>query len=917
MTAAAKINPSVDEFLVNTTTTKNQLDATGAYLSDGRFVALWGDSSASGSTFPRLLKGQVFDSSGNKSGGEFAINDGTSDHQNASLTALSTGGFVATWMVLGPPSLQVHFQVYDSSIAPVGSVVTLSNPLFALGSPSFPDVTGLANGNFVVTWTDTDSHDGQGFAFNGIFAQTFSSTGTAIDTAHLVNSTVAGEQRMPSISPLANGGYVALWENYPSATSSTVTTDGNYGLTARMFTAAGTPTTGEIAVVAGGLPLNDYPEVEGLAGGGFVAIWTVGGSVHGQLFDSAGAKLGGDFQVNSTTTFNQFGARVAGLPNGSFIVAWSESGPDSDGSILAQVFNPDGSRQGSEQIVGAEASQIFDLVIDVRSDSSWAIAWGAPDGSGFYDVKGRFFSPVPDDPAVAADDSVSTAENAVKTGSLFSDNGHGVDSDLDGPSLKIASVNGSAANVGQTILLASGAKLTVGADGSYSYDPNGAYNNLADSSTGAVNSSGTDSFTYTLANGGTATVTVTIAGVASAGDFLRGDSGDNTITGTSGGDFFRLENGGNDNASGAGGNDAFYFGSTYTSADVVDGGAGSDQVALQGDYSGGVTLGTLTGVETLVAMTHSDARFGGGSASLYSYNIASPDSTVAAGTQLLVNASTLEAGENLTFDGSAETNGSFFIYGGKGVDTLTGGSGADVFFFAEDGRFAATDHVDGGAGADAMVLRGNYSLTLSGTSIVNVETVVLNSGSDARFYAAGTPFSYDITTADDTVAAGQTMTFNGGQLSAAETLHFDGSLETNGNFRLFGGSANDVIKGGAGNDLIYGGLGQDDLTGGAGADTFRYQGAGESTAQATDRILDFASGDVIDLGRIDAVTGGNDDAFHIVGAFDGQAGELMLTQGANNVWTVSGDTDGNGQADFQILVTVADGHQLGSGDFVL
>jgi Ca2+-binding RTX toxin-like protein len=400
------------------------------------------------------------------------------------------------------------------------------------------------------------------------------------------------------------------------------------------------------------------------------------------------------------------------------------------------------------------------------------------------------------------------------------------------------------------------------------------------------------------------------------GGDLRGNVLDNILTGGVGNDFVRAQDGGNDTVNLGAGNDAVIFGASYTSLDVVDGGTGKDQVGLQGDYSGGVTLGTLTGVETLAIMTHSDARFGGGSASLFSYNIVAPDSTVAAGTQLMINASTLEAGENLTFDGHAETDGSFFIYGGKGVDTLTGGSGQDVFFFAED-RFAATDHVDGGAGLDAMVLRGNYTLTLSGTSIVNVETVVLNSGSDARFYAAGTPFSYDITTADDTVAAGATMTFNGGQLNASETLHFDGSLETNGNFRLFGGSANDVIKGGAGNDLIYGGLGQDDLTGGGGADTFRYQGAGESTTTATDRILDFASGDIIDLGRIDAVTGGNDDAFHIVGAFDGQAGELVLTQGANNVWTVSGDTDGNGQADFQILVTVSDGHQLGSADFVL
>ncbi|MEA2998520.1 MAG: hypothetical protein QOK17_353, partial [Sphingomonadales bacterium] len=123
--------------------------------------------------------------------------------------------------------------------------------------------------------------------------------------------------------------------------------------------------------------------------------------------------------------------------------------------------------------------------------------------------------------------------------------------------------------------------------------------------------------------------------------------------------------------------------------------------------------------------------------------------------------------------------------------------------------------------------------------------------------------------------------------------------------------------GGAGNDLLYGGLGNDDLTGGGGADTFRYQSVDESMVGASDRILDFTAGDVIDLGRIDAVTGGGDDAFHLVGAFDGHAGQLVVLDGGNNIWTVSGDVDGNGQADFQILVTVADGHQLTTSDFVL
>jgi Ca2+-binding RTX toxin-like protein len=414
-----------------------------------------------------------------------------------------------------------------------------------------------------------------------------------------------------------------------------------------------------------------------------------------------------------------------------------------------------------------------------------------------------------------------------------------------------------------------------------------------------------------------------LTGTSASGQDLRGNALDNVLTGGGANDFIRAQDGGNDSVNLGAGNDAVYFGSAYTSADSVDGGSGSDQVALQGDYSGGVTLGALTGVETLVAMTHSDVRFGGGSASPFSYNIVAPDSTVAAGTQLLVNASTLQAGENLTFDGSAETNGSFFIYGGKGVDTLTGGSGADVFFFAEDGRFAATDHIDGGAGADVMVLRGNYSLVLSGTSLVNVETVVLNSGSDARFYAAGTPFSYDIATADDTVAAGQTMTFNGGQLGASETLHFDGSAETNGNFRLFGGSASDVIKGGAGNDLIYGGLGGDVLSGGAGADVFWLKSAAESSSTHYDTLIGFdQSVDRIDLptavssvayngmvGTINQATFDADIA-RIVDQDLNPYGAIMVTTdnqsdiGGHVFLIVDGDGDGAYQADHDYVFDV-------------
>ena len=58
---------------------------------------------------------------------------------------------------------------------------------------------------------------------------------------------------------------------------------------------------------------------------------------------------------------------------------------------------------------------------------------------------------------------------------LFDDNGDGLDS---GPDFDIAAVNGNAGDVGTQITLPSGALLTVNVDGTFDYDPNGAFNYL-------------------------------------------------------------------------------------------------------------------------------------------------------------------------------------------------------------------------------------------------------------------------------------------------------------------------------------------------------------------------------------------------------------------------------------------------------
>jgi Ca2+-binding RTX toxin-like protein len=444
---------------------------------------------------------------------------------------------------------------------------------------------------------------------------------------------------------------------------------------------------------------------------------------------------------------------------------------------------------------------------------------------------------------------------------------------------------------------------------------------------GSINTGGNNDEIYILggsggarlrADGGAGNDLIDLTGITSGGglpyegsggdgnDALRGSPYSDLLNGGAGNDNFSLyyapasPKGGAlfDTALGGSGGDNFFFGATLTSFDVVTGGADYDTLVVQGNYAAGLTLSAnVTEIEALSLLAGTNTNFGESGANRYDYVITTNDANFAAGVQAKINGAALALGEDFTFNGSAETDASFVVYGSRNVDTLTGGFGNDIFFYAEE-RFAPGDTVNGGPGGyDGIFFRGNYTIDFNAPGyhglLTSIENMTLSSATDERYArGGGTEFDYDIKLADAHLGAGVELTVSGTLLMATETMVLDGSLESDGRLRLFGGRADDILKGGGQADLIHGNLGADLLTGNGGADVFRYDSTAESASGSLDHILDFTPGsDKADLSRIDANSlAAGDQAFTWIGSngFSHMAGELRIQDLNGTGWLLQG-----------------------------
>ena len=311
------------EFIVNTKTSFGQSNPDVTELSDASFVVVWETQDASSGDTAGIA-GQVFNISGGKTGTEFLVNTVTTDLQiSPSVTGLANGSFVVTWINNAPIGGQtISAQIFNSTGDKVGSEFLVNTTTAFLSS--YPVIAGLPDGRFVISWSGATDETG----FANIAYQIFSANSARFGTESVANTHNFRNQSNPDITVLENGNFVITWQGSDPATGDT----SGEGISGQLFDSTGNKIGNEFLVNSIKANQQINSSVTALADGSFVVVWentnfSSISEIAGQQFDPNGNKAGGEFQVNEFTASNQVTPAVAALPDGGFAVVWGSDDP--------------------------------------------------------------------------------------------------------------------------------------------------------------------------------------------------------------------------------------------------------------------------------------------------------------------------------------------------------------------------------------------------------------------------------------------------------------------------------------------------------------------------------------------------------------------------------------------------------------
>ena len=263
---------------------------------------------------------------------------------------------------------------------------------------------------------------------------------------------------------------------------------------------------------------------------------------------------------------------------------------------------------------------------------------------------------------------------------------------------------------------------------------------------------------------------------------------------------------------------------------------------------------------------------------------------------LILNGANSHTGATTVGVGTLEVNGSI-----TASDVSVSGTGV----LRGTGTIFSDVTLAGGSLEGSLTFGGGLDVT--GTTAVNADLTFNNLANtldlanqaqvNGRVYMKG---------GDDNLTVGDTAGINGNVLTGSGDDNVTATGSLSGFVRL--GNGNDTFDSTGSTEArtVIAGQGDDTMTGGAGADLFIFTEIEDLwNGGAREVITDFTQGeDRLRMRGIDAdITTGGDQNFDFVGDadFSGTAGELRSIISDGRTF-ISGDVDGDGMADFQLIL---------------
>jgi hypothetical protein len=197
--------PTSKEITIGTTRLNGYAEAVPkvAALSNGGFVVVWVDDKVHTTALARR-----YDSSGGPVGAIIAVGPVMT---SPNVVPMKDGGFVVTWNIFALTSGHYLPQSVGQRYSATGARIAARFRINTTSGSSYPKTAAVSDGGFVVTWSVSSPNAPLCPSTEGIFGQRYNRFGQKRGAEFKVQGPLNQYAEKPAVAGLAQGGFVVVW----------------------------------------------------------------------------------------------------------------------------------------------------------------------------------------------------------------------------------------------------------------------------------------------------------------------------------------------------------------------------------------------------------------------------------------------------------------------------------------------------------------------------------------------------------------------------------------------------------------------------------------------------------------------------------------------------------------------------------